>query len=63
MALKLNSTAFGTKVAISDSGETGTVTAFAQYQRNKAKQFFVEFRGNDGCYREGWFYADQLTEL
>lgn len=61
--LSLNSTCFGVAVAIQSSGETGIVTGFAQHQRSKAKQFFVEYRGNDGCYREAWFFEDQLSVL
>lgn len=63
MALKLNSAVFGTEVAINQSGETGVVTGFASHQRVKSKQFFVEYRANDGCYREAWFHGDQLTEI
>lgn len=63
MALKLNSSAFGTKVAINHSGEVGIVTGFASYQRSKAKHFYVEYRGADGCAKENWFYEDQLSEI
>lgn len=63
MSLKVNSTAFGVKVAIAVSGETGTVTGYCQHMRGKTKMFFVEYRGNDGCCRDGWFHEDQLSEI
>lgn len=64
MSLKLNSTAFGTKVKVTRSGEEGVITAFASYQRTKgAKQFFVEYTDAYGRAAETWFYEDELTVL
>jgi len=64
MALKLNSTVFGTKVTIARSGEQGTVVAFALHQRSKgSKQFLVEYTDASGRATEGWFYEDELTEV
>lgn len=63
MALKLNSAAFGTVVKIRVSGEQGVVTGFAQHQRVKSKQFFVEYQAADGRSTEAWFYEDQLVEV
>lgn len=62
-SLKLSSTVFGANVAISRSGEAGTITGFCQYKRSKSKQFFVEFTSADGCAREAWFYEDELTVI
>ena len=63
MPLKLNSTAFGTKVKIAMTHECGVVTGFAQHQRDKQKQFHVEYAAADGRFVSGWFYEDQLTEI
>lgn len=59
--LKLSTTCFGTKVAITRSGERGTVTGFCQHMRGKTKMFYVEYTDAVGVSREGWFYVDQLT--
>lgn len=61
MSLKLNSTAFGTKVWIARSGEAGTVTAYSQHMRCKQKQFLVEYVAADGRAVSDWFTEDQLT--
>lgn len=64
MALKLNSTVFGTNVAITASGERGTIAGFASYKRQKgAKQFLVEYVAGDGRFVTDWFFEDQLSEL
>lgn len=63
MTLKLNSTVFGVKVKIAVSGEIGKITGFAQHQRDKQKQFHVEYAGGDGRASCGWFYEDQLSEI
>ena len=62
MALKLNSSAFGTVVQIRASGEQGIVTGFCLHQRSKANQFFVEYKAADGRATEAWFHEDQLIE-
>lgn len=61
MGLKLSSAVFGTKVWIVQSGEVGTITGFAMHQRQKAKQFFVEYKAADGRATNDWFYEDQLS--
>ena len=44
MPLKLDTSAFGTKVRITNSGEQGTVTGFCLHQRSKSsKQFLAEY--------------------
>lgn len=58
--LKPNSKCFGTHVRIF-SGERGIVAGYAQYQRTKVNQFYVEYVDGNGCAREAWFFADQLT--
>ena len=63
MTLKLNSTAVGTVVKIRASEEQGVVTGFAQHQRLKSKQFFVEYKAADGRASEAWFHEDQLIEV
>lgn len=63
MGLKLNTTVFGVSVKITVSGETGIIAGFAQYRRDKQKQFYVEYAGADGKATSGWFYEDQLTEI
>lgn len=60
MSLKLNSKVFGVDVRIKVSGETGTITGFAQHSRGKQKQFYVEYKAADGRATEGWFHEDQL---
>lgn len=62
MSLKLNQSVFGTKVAITRSGETGIVTGFCLHQRSKSsKQFLVEYVAADGTAATDWFFEDQLT--
>lgn len=61
MSLKFNSAVFGSKVKINSSGEAGVVTGYAQHQRSKGKQFFVEYVTGIGTYKESWFFEDQLT--
>lgn len=63
MALKLNTTAFGTKVKIALSGEQGVVIGFCLYQRHKQPQFFVEYVAADGRNSADWFFKDQLVEV
>lgn len=64
MSLKLNRTAFGTRVQIAVSGEAGIVTGFALHMRSRtSNQFLVEYKGADGCAREAWFHQDQLEVL
>ena len=60
MSLKLNKTCFGTKVRIARSGEQGVVTGFAQHQRSKSPQFFIEYTDGNGCAHETWAHVDEL---
>lgn len=60
MTLKANSTAFGKTVRILVSGETGMISAFASYQRQKEKQFLVEYKAADGRAVENWFFESQI---
>lgn len=61
MGLKLNTTVFGTKIRITQSGEEGVITGFCQHQRDKQKMFNVEYTAGDGRFTGAWFYEDQLT--
>jgi hypothetical protein len=63
MSLRLNSTVFGIPVEIRVSGEKGVVTGFCLHQRNKSKQFYVEYKSGDGRAVGDWFYEDQLKVI
>lgn len=58
--LQLNRRVFGTRVRLTQSGETGVIAAFASYRRDRLPQFLVEYVAADGRATTGWFYKDQL---
>lgn len=49
----------GDKVSLKLSGEEGEVVGRAHFN-NAPPQYYLRFKGGDGCQRTGWFMAEDL---